>query len=750
MATAPSRGLPLFIALLIAAAFIIACAPATPSTPGVQVDDTFEPAAPFDPDRQLDAIQFRTEAEFSAFLRSSGEGYSGPYAYAQRDSLMALDAAVGAPAPAKASAESVTASAGGAGADYSGTNNQVAGVDEADILKTDGEYVYTTTGRTLFLIRAYPSADAAVLGTVDLDVDPSGLFVDGDKLAVIGNYYDTDYFAEVGIRPRNGFTRVTIYDVSDRSSPEVLETYTLEGSYQGARMKDGIIYLVLASGPDYRDEHPTPLIIRNDAVSSVPVRDAYWYPMPYQYIQFSTTHAIGLRDTDRAIESVTIAVEGQGTLYMSEDAIYLAATEWINEWELRQEIVRDTVEQKLSAQDRAIIKKIEATDSDVLSEAEKRSKIDQVYNEYVQYLPSKEQEALNEQVDEALKERLDALEAMEWTVINRIDVADDGSLAVGPTGKVPGSIYGQFALDEHDGYLRVATTVNQRFRWWGRPVPMMEAGVAVRTVDSAAEPAVDDAPSAKMIAPTELVAPQEQSSLNNVYVLDDDLEVVGKVTGIAPGESIFSARFMGDRLYLVTFRQVDPFFVIDLSDPTEPEIMGELKIPGFSRYLHPYDADTIIGIGRDATATGRQQGLKISLFDVSNIAKPKELASWVSDEEYAQSTAEYEHKAFLFDREKELLVIPAYGQDWQGNSRQSYNGAMVFRITPTSVKLRGIIDHGTNQQWYGATVERSFYIEDLLYTKSPTLLRINEIDDLSSVKKVRLEATNDKGPYPVY
>jgi len=714
----------LIITLFTVAIALIACVPVTP---GIRVDGTFEQPAAFDPARELDAVQFRSEDEFLAFVGSQGDGGFG------RD-VLTMDADIAVGAPAKAMEESA------GGSDYSGTNNQVVGVDEADILKTDGEYAYTTTGRTLFLIRAYPGEEAEVLGSLDLDVEPVGLFVDGDNLAVIGSYHDNEYFAKIGIRPRNGFTRVTIYDVSDRSAPRELETYTLEGSYSGARMKDGIVYLILTSGPDYRLENPTPLIVRDDVVSSVPVRDAYWYPIPYQYMQFATTHAIGLRDPDRPIESVTIAVEGQNALYMSENAIYLAATEWINEWELRQEILRDLVGPKLSAQDKALIAKIEAADLDILSVPEKRSRIDQIHNEYVAYLLGKEQQDINEEIDARLAERLDAFEALEWTVINRIDV--DGGISVGPTGKVPGSVYGQFALDENDGYLRVATTVNQRWRIR----PMMRGGVGVVQAGVAAEPSEVETGIDGMElkgVPNVRPPPSEQSSSNSVYVLDESLDVVGEITSIAPGETIQSARYIGDRLYLVTFRQVDPFFVIDLSDPRDPEIIGQLKVPGFSRYLHPYDEDTIIGIGRDATAAGRQQGLKIALYDVSDVTKPKELALWVSDEEWAQSTAEWEHKAFLFDHDRELLVIPAYGYDWRGS--ESYNGAMVFRVTPASVTLRGIVDHGAGQ--YGATVERSFFIDGLLYTKSPNLLRINALDDLSSVKRLPLVT---EGPYPVY
>jgi len=234
------------------------------------------------------------------------------------------------------------------------------------------------------------------------------------------------------------------------------------------------------------------------------------------------------------------------------------------------------------------------------------------------------------------------------------------------------------------------------------------------------------------------------------------------LTGLAEGESIYSTRFMGDRLYMVTFRQVDPFFAIDLSNPKDIKTLGKLKIPGFSRYLHPYDEDTIIGIGRDADLRGGQKGIKISLFDVSDVENPKEVASYVSDDRYAQSTAEWEHKAFLFDKEKELLVIPAYNYDWQ-NPNNGYNGALVFKITKDDIELRGLIDHSDGVKesdngklgiWmpryqYSPAVERSLFIGEDLYTKSPYLLRINSLDDLSSINSLVLDS-GYTGGIPIY
>jgi uncharacterized secreted protein with C-terminal beta-propeller domain len=403
-------------------------------------------------------------------------------------------------------------------------------------------------------------------------------------------------------------------------------------------------------------------------------------------------------------------------MYMSEKNLYIASGESINEWEISQDVTVELVEPKLTAADKTLIQKIKDTDDEVLSQQEKRSKIYEVYNQYVQFMNSDEQSDLQKKVDERVKKELEKYESMQYTIINRIDLE---SFTLAATGEVPGSLSNQFAMDEQDNVLRVATTLQESY-WRSFAVEVTE----------------------KMIAP-------RQTTTNNVYTLDMSLAVIGTLKGLGDGEQIYSTRFMGDRLYLVTFRQVDPFYVIDLSNPRSPKTLGELKIPGFSRYLHPYDENTIIGIGRDATDLGRQQGLKISLFDVTDVAKPKEIAKFVAESQYSQSTAEYEHKAFLFDKDKELLVIPIYSYDWESKGAKQYNGAMVFRIKPGEITMRGIIDHSGGQQLYGPSVERSLWIDDLLYTKSPNLLRVNRLDTLASTANVTLTQANGS-PYPVY
>jgi len=236
---------------------------------------------------------------------------------------------------------------------------------------------------------------------------------------------------------------------------------------------------------------------------------------------------------------------------------------------------------------------------------------------------------------------------------------------------------------------------------------------------------------------------------NNVYVLDMNLTIVGSLEDLASGERIYATRFIGDKCYLVTFRQIDPFFVIDLSDPANPTVLGELKIPGFSTYLHPYDETHVIGIGRDG------HKVKISLFDVSNMSNPVELANYVIETNeswwWTESSALYEHKAFLFDKEKNLLVIPV-GTYYK-------QSAYVFDISVDGgIKLKGIVTHDLKVQskensggpggapmdeyYYrydpGSSIQRTLFIDDVLYTISDRMVKMNSLEDLSEINSVNL------------
>lgn len=642
----------------------------------------------------IETKHFASKSDLVEFLRQSQNSFSPNLLYSTAG---IRNAAKGMDVSMESSAEPASGSA-----EFSETNIQVAGVDEADIIKTDGDYIYTVSGSTLFIVKAYPGEDAEVVSKIRFNSTPSGLFVKGNKLAVFGNFYDERYFESIAFMPRKGMAFFEIYDISDRKNPVLSKEYKFEGSYFRSRMIGDKVYFITTESTYYTQD-PLPIIFDGNIKKEIPVGNIFYYNVDYKNPVFVNINSVSLENSE-IIDSKSLIVEGSQNMYMSKNSIYITYTQYINEWDLQREIIIDLLKDKISDSDKELISLIKNTDDRVLSGSEKENKIFSVYQSYIDYMGRKEREEFYDKVDEKLKAKLKEFKHMEFTVINKVDV-DDGHIVPSANNKVPGHIINQFSMDEHKGILRIATTISRR---WSR------------------------------------FEKETTRSKNNVYTLDSELNMIGNLEGIAEGEQIFSTRFIDDRLYMVTFEQVDPFFVIDLSDPYNIKTLGKLKIPGFSRYLHPYDKDIVIGIGRDATETGRQKGLKISLFDVSDVSNPKEIASYVGSDRYAQSSALWEHKAFLFSKEKELLVIPVFNRDYDyrtGKDENSYNGAFVFRITKDSVELRGLIDHsGSAKYYWQPAVERSLYIEDMLYTKSTNLIRINRIDTLEPVKDINLES----------
>ena len=289
----------------------------------------------------------------------------------------------------------------------------------------------------------------------------------------------------------------------------------------------------------------------------------------------------------------------------------------------------------------------------------------------------------------------------QYTSIYRVSV-DGSALTFKAKGNVAGYVLNQYSMDEYNGYFRVATT-------W-----------------------------------------QKETQMNNVYVLNMNLTLVGKLENLADGESIYSVRFMGDKGYIVTFRQIDPFFIIDLSNPANPKVAGELKIPGYSSYLHPYDENHVIGLGKENNT------VKLSLFDVTNVNAPTEIAKYIVEGDWTDSQALQDPKAFLFDKQKELLVIPIsttqYGViDMKGSEtfvQQGgfWQGAYVFKLTLTSgFTLRGGITHQentTSSQYYeydyNKWVNRALYIGNTLYTVSNLRVQLNSLENLALIAEVDL------------
>lgn len=510
--------------------------------------------------------------------------------------------------------------------DYSTTNVQVAGVDEADIIKTDGFFIYAVAGQTLYIIRAIPAENATILSEISFNssYNPE-IYIDGDRLVVIGNDYEVYLYSEpaigIGVSDariymphysNTGFVKV--FDISDKTSPTLVKDIFINGTISGSRMVGDYVYLV--SNKPSMLYYSTPVVdlpsfTCNNITTSVQATDVKYVDTASNYYNFITVMAINVQDNLQQPSTETFLAGSSSTMYVSTENMYLV-----------------------------------------------------VYSSHYRSL-------------------LVSSEWIEETLIYRLHFVNE-AITVEASGVVPGNVLDQFSMDESGGYFRVATT-----EW------------------------------------------TTNGSRNSLFVLNMDLEKVGSIENIAPGERIYSARFMGDKCYLVTFRQVDPFYVIDLSAPTAPEILGILKIPGYSDYLHPLGDNYIIGVGKEGN------NIKLSLFDVSNVSDPKEVAKYMLNYTYSDSEALRDHKAFLFDEQRGLLVLPvswSSGRDWTYSQ-----GAYAFNLTvDNGFVLKGVINHqvDTNTSSWDYAVSRSLYIGNTLYTLSSEKLVMNDIWSLAQINAI--------------
>ncbi len=619
------------------------------------------------------------------------------------------------PSPSVSSDAVVKTQSGGT--DYSTTNVQVANVDEPDYLKNDSKYVYIVSGNTLSIIDAYPAESTKLILKIALDVESQyiqNMFLNDDRLVIFYNgQSDDEIIPQFDFVPRRSYSPVThalIIDVSDKENPNILKDYSIDGHFRDARMIGDYAYFVTNSNINY--QYPKlPVILESSVRIMTP--DAFYFDNIEQFSNFNTLTAIDIfGDT---VNSETFLMGYTGAFYVSEDNFYLIYQQnmpfGFYENSSRDRFF-DVIVPLLPNDIQDKIKVIQNDSS--MNSSTQWIKISELMQKSYNEMDKNDKEELFEKIKKALNE-YDAKiqEETRKTIIHKISI-DEGKIEYVAKGSVSGRLLNQFSMDQSGDRFRVATTTEYYIQYQG----------TVRA--------------------------------NAVYVLDEQLKIVGGLDQIAPDESIFSARFIGDRLYLVTFQQIDPFFVIDLSTDT-PKILGELKITGFSNYLHPYDKEHIIGIGRDTKEIEeervQQLGIKIALFNVADVNNPKVIDDVIIGDSSTYSEALNNHKAFFFDKTRGVLSIPISGDVKSLNEISSskmfapdynrWNGFYVFDLDSSDgFNLKGTVTHSADDsRYYGMGDARTFYIDDVLYTASERYLKMNFFNNLEEVNSIKLENT---------
>lgn len=566
--------------------------------------------------------------------------------------------------------------------DYSTTNIQVQGVDEADVVKTDGKYIYQVNNDRIIVAKAYPADEMNIVGIVDFsdkNFTPREIYLHGDVLVAIGNSYemmngktikDSQVENKMYIRPywRKNSVKAIVYDINDKANIKQLREVEIEGDYVSSRMIGSVLYMVSNNYRNIYYDYDGNMEIQTPFYRDSKVSEEYikvecpqirYFPDSVES-NYMLVAAFDVKKDEKA--NIQTYLGSGENIYVSKENLYVAVTNYDYEAASRNRIINSLMD-KIS--------------------------IPPVYKDY--------------RVTEVYKF---SLNGSKMTYLGK--------------GSVPGVILNQFSMDEYNGYFRIATTTNSM--WYS-----MDA------------------------------------SGNNLYILDDTMNICGEIEGIAKGEEIYSVRFMGDRGYMVTFKTVDPLFVIDLKDPTKPEILGALKIPGYSDYLHPYDENHIIGFGKDTievSGGAYYMGMKIALFDVSDVNNPVQKFSEVIGDRGTDSELLTNHKALLFSKEKNLLAFPVTVAEIKDKDSVLnewgvpeygefvFQGAYVYNIDlDKGFTLKGKITHISDEEYLKSgnynfysnkSVERIIYINDTLYTLSKGMYKANKLSDLSEINTLEI------------
>lgn len=581
------------------------------------------------------------------------------------------------------------------GVDYSGTNNQEDGVDEADNVKTDGYHLYAINGNRLHIFAVPTFGQLQPVSVTNVEGHPSQMLLDKDAgRAVVFSIIEAHklpsshpLYQKLG---KNGEDRwywrvpevgkVTVFDITDRAAPKVDREFYYEGYYQTARRIGSSVRMATYATLD-----------RPELWSWYEVYREHGASRAKQYVS-SRINALSLADLIPQIYARTGDGQLQSTsLTQSSCASFLRPT--------------DSHARGISS-----IMSFDLTTAELVYDA------DHIISNWATFYASKDRLVLAENAHDWWWFWWFQRDADQLNV-HVFDISQAGTTSYLGSGRVKGMLIDQFAVDEEQGQIRLATTTNPWGRWWVDPDGEEERELAK----------------------------------SHVWVLERQGEsqryaTIGHVGDIAPDERITSARFLGDKAFLVTFRQIDPLFTIDLSDSHNPRVAGELKVPGFSTYLHPLEGDRLLSIGVGGDDRGANWKTTISLFDVSNFSSPQATAVLpiTGDSGWSWSEAQWEHKAFTYFAPKKLLAVP------QSTYQQSFNGGQyqytylskleLITVDPVSgLGRKGAIDHSAYYQadparyWANVDIRRSIFMGDFIYAISDKAITVHRLSDMGLV-----------------
>lgn len=529
--------------------------------------------------------------------------------------------------------------------DYSTTNTQEETIDEGDIIKTDGNYIYKITtndnnGQSSNILSIIKAENGNLTSESSIDLDHC---FDTEENAYV--YFQEFYLHQnyLVLLFTNEFdkteTTIVIYDIKDKANPEKKKILTQSGSYQSSRISDGYLYTIsIFSGADFSTQQPYANYIPSVGGKLIDCSQIYYSD---NVLAQSTYVVTGVNLQSLEISDSIALPAGGGDIYVSHQSIYLYGS---------------------------------------------------VYNE-----PGK-------------------------TEFLRIGY-EKGKLTPGKSATITGYVYDNYAISEYNDYLRIIATIPANdFSLLRNDMEMIPKDIS----DDVSEENTTDEKTEELT-----------EDINVLYIFDENMSLVSKLSGIAPGEQVKSVRYIGDMGYLVTYETVDPLFAIDLSDPYNPEITGRLTIPGFSNYLHPYADGLLLGIGEEYTPKDQTfVGLKLSMFDISDPANIEVVDQLILENGY-YSTAQYNHKALMIDPEKNIFGF--FYQEQIADENYTYITNNYF-VTYEYNQKNGFVETGrykVDMESYEVDTIRGLYIDDYLYISTNHSITSYELNGTKQIDTIQ-------------
>lgn len=606
------------------------------------------------------------------------------------------------------------------------------GSSSPDIVKINGDYTYSLVRNELIIIKTTPPGEAKIISRTSFKSRPQNIIVSGTSLIVFGA--DSEIVSQPlykKFQRKNSYTFLKVFDVSDPSGPKLVRDLNFEGVYSDARLVGNYVYFLTDTpGKYYNNEPLLPRVIDKGEILS-PVcetgnphcfaPEVYYFDIFYSSFNFKNITAINISDNNEEIYGQVFLLGDSQEAYVSLNNIYITYSNIVDEFSLEQTARREEVFSKLSSEEQDKINKIYAAPDYMLNNDEKNFKSGILIDNYLNILNPDEKNTILLKIEDSLKQKLSQARGIEKTSIYRFLM--NNKISYEAIGEVDGQVIDKYSMDENGGDLRIATVLNQN-----SSVGSSQGGVF----------------------------------FSNIFILDRALKILGSLENLSTNAFVNSARFMGNRVYLSTTESDGPLYIVNLSDQSKPAVLGAVKVPSSYSYLLPFDSNgnKIISLGKETgdygSATSTVKGLKLSLFDFSDLQKPKELDNYTIGDEFSDSIALSDPTTFsYFNSDKSnLLIVPAVLRE---NGALSFSGALVFNFFDNRLSLKGKIDHSygghftgidsvNGIDYYDNTVKRGFYLnnlEDAIITFSNKLLKINKLEDFSSIKDVILTTGPD-------